>query len=248
MNTSNSVLITGAAGGIGSALVEAYAEAGWRVIATDRSEAPSCGAHAFIQADFEEIVSNDAALDTFVGAVKEALDGFPLKVLVNNAALQLLGSVPEISLSDWERTLRLNVTTPFRLAQAFLPELQSANGTVINVGSVHARATKREFVAYATSKAALHGLTQAMAVDLGGKLRVLCVAPAAVGTEMLHDGFAGRPEAFAELAAMPPAGRIAQPAEIARSIVSLSQEPFMFATGATIWLDGGILSRLCDPA
>ena len=197
---------------------------------------------------YPEIVSNDAALDTFVGAVKEALDGFPLKVLVNNAALQLLGSVPEISLSDWERTLRLNVTTPFRLAQAFLPELQSANGTVINVGSVHARATKREFVAYATSKAALHGLTQAMAVDLGGKLRVLCVAPAAVGTEMLHDGFAGRPEAFAELAAMHPAGRIAQPAEIARSIVSLSQEPFMFATGATIWLDGGILSRLCDPA
>tara|TARA_R100001129_G_scaffold11038_1_gene7267 strand:+ start:12219 stop:12965 length:747 start_codon:yes stop_codon:yes gene_type:complete len=248
MNTSRAVLITGAAGGIGSALVEAYAEAGWRVIATDRSEAPSSGSHAFIQADFEEIMPNEAALDSFVGAVKKALDGFPLQVLVNCAALQLLGSVPEISLSDWERTLRLNVTTPFRLAQAFLSELQSANGTVINVGSVHAQATKREFVSYATSKAALHGLTQAMAVDLGGNLRVLCVAPAAVETEMLRDGFAGRPDALAELAATHPIGRIAKPAEVARSIVSLSQEPFLFATGTTIWLDGGILSRLCDPA
>ena len=248
MNTSSAVLITGAAGGIGSALVEAYAEAGWRVIATDRNEVPSSGAHAFIHADFEEIALNDSALGVFAGSVRAALGDFPLQVLVNNAALQLLGSVPDISLSDWERTLRLNVTTPFRLAQAFLPELQSVKGTVINVGSVHAQATKREFVAYATSKAALHGLTQAMAVDLGGNPRVLCVAPAAVGTKMLHDGFAGRPEALAELAAAHPVGRIAKPAEIARSIVSLSQEPFMFATGTTVWLDGGVLSRLYDPA
>jgi len=248
MNTSSAVLITGAAGGIGSALVEAYAEAGWRVIATDRNEVPSAVAHAFIRADFEEIVRNEAALDAFTGAVKEALDGCPMKVLVNNAALQRLGNVRDISLSDWERTLCLNVTTPFRLSQAFLTELQSTNGTIINVGSVHAQATKREFVAYATSKAALHGLTQAMAVDLGGNPRVLCVAPAAVGTKMLHDGFANNPEALAELAAAHPVGRIAKPDEIARSIVSLSQEPFMFATGTTVWLDGGVLSRLYDPA
>ena len=248
MNTSSAVLITGGAGGIGSALVEAYAEAGWRVIATDRNEISSELVHAFIQADFEEIVANEAALDAFANEVRAALEGFDLKVLVNNAALQRLGSVPDISLSDWERTLRLNVTTPFRLAQAFLPELQNANGTIINVGSVHAQATKREFVAYATSKAALHGLTQAMAVDLRGNPRVLCVAPAAVGTKMLHDGFAGNPEALAELAAAHPVGRIAKPAEIARSIVSLSQEPFMFATGTTVWLDGGVLSRLYDPA
>lgn len=248
MSTSRAVLITGAAGGIGSALVDAYAEAGWRVIATDRRQVADSPAQVFVQADFEEIVPDDAALSDFVGTVKEALQGSALRVLVNNAALQLLGGVPNVSISDWERTLRLNVTAPFRLAQALLPELQRANGTIINVGSVHAQATKREFVAYATSKAALHGMTQAMAVDLGGNPRVLCVAPAAVGTQMLHDGFAGRPEALAELAAAHPVGRIAKPEEIARSIVILSQEPFMFATGTTVWLDGGVLSRLYDPA
>ncbi|MEM9084367.1 MAG: SDR family oxidoreductase [Pseudomonadota bacterium] len=248
MSTSSAVLITGAAGGIGSALVEAYAEAGWRVIATDRNKVAHSSAHAFVQADFEEIAPDDAALEGFVATIREALQGFPLRVLVNNAAIQILGNVPAVSLSDWERTLRLNVTTPFRLAQALLRDLQSAHGTVINVGSVHAQATKREFVAYATSKAALHGLTQAMAVDLGGNPRVLCVAPAAVGTKMLRDGFADKPEALADLAAAHPVGRIAKPAEIARSIVSLSQEPFMFATGTTVWLDGGVLSRLYDPA
>ncbi len=248
MASANAVLITGAAGGIGSALVEAYSEAGWRVIATDRNEVSSSSAHSFVQADFEHIVQDDAALGEFVGTVRDALQGVPLRVLVNNAALQLLGSVPNVSYSDWERTLRLNLTAPFRLAQAFLPQLQSASGTIINVGSVHAQATKREFVAYATSKAALHGLTQAMAVDLGSNPRVLCVAPAAVGTQMLHDGFKDNPDALAELAAAHPVGRIAKPAEIARSIVSLSQEPFMFATGTTVWLDGGVLSRLYDPA
>jgi NAD(P)-dependent dehydrogenase (short-subunit alcohol dehydrogenase family) len=65
---------------------------------------------------------------------------------------------------------------------------------------------------------------------------------------MLQDGFADRPEALAELAAAHPVGRIASPDEIAQSIVSLSQEPFLFATGTTVWLDGGVLSRLHDPA
>jgi len=247
MNTSRAVLVTGAAGGIGRALVEVYAEAGWRVIATDCRAAAASGAQTFISADLEAIVSDDAALESFGCAVREALEGSPLSVLVNNAALQILGSVPAVALADWDRTLRLNVTAPLRLAQAFLPELRSANGTIINVGSVHAQATKRGFIAYATSKAALHGLTRAMAVDLGGNPRVLCVAPAAVGTEMLRDGFADRPEALQDLAAAHPAGRIANPSEIAQSIMSLSQEPFLFATGTTVWLDGGILSRLHDP-
>ena len=65
---------------------------------------------------------------------------------------------------------------------------------------------------------------------------------------MLEAGFEGRPEARAALEAAHPVGRIAEPGEIARAIVSLSSEPFLFATGSTIWLDGGVLSRLYDPA
>lgn len=242
------VLITGAAGGIGAALVNAYAEEGWRVIATDKDSFDSPAAHSVIPADLEKIASDDDLLKSFAESVRATLDGSPLHALVNNAAAQILGSVEAITTEAWERTLSVNVSAPLRLVQALLPELQTASGVVVNVGSVHAQATKKGFVAYATSKAAIHGLTRAMAVDLGSNPRVICVAPAAVGTAMLHDGFSENTEAIAELASAHPVGRIADPSEIAKSIVRLSQEPFLFITGSTIWLDGGILSRLHDPA
>jgi NAD(P)-dependent dehydrogenase (short-subunit alcohol dehydrogenase family) len=248
MNTSRAVLVTGAAGGIGTALTEAYRAAGWRVIATDGPGTGAHAAHAFLPTDLEAVAADDAACDAFCSAVRSALEGATLCALVNNAALQILAGFPAISLVDWERTLRVNVTAPFRLAQALLAELRAANGVVINIGSVHAQATKPEFVAYATSKAAIHGLTRAMAVDLGENPRVLCVAPAAVGTPMLRAGFEGKPDDFAALAAVHPAGRIATPAEIAQAVVAFSQQPFLFATGTTMWLDGGILSRLHDPS
>ncbi|MCF8709624.1 SDR family NAD(P)-dependent oxidoreductase [Rhizorhapis sp. SPR117] len=248
MNTSHAVLVTGAGGGIGTALTEAYRAAGWRVIATDQPDAQVSAAHVFLPANLEAIAMDDGARDIFCDAIRKALGGATLCALVNNAALQILGSLHAISLTDWERTLRVNITAPFRLAQGLLAELRTANGVVINIGSVHAQATKREFISYATSKAAIHGLTRAMAVDLGETPRVLCVAPAAVDTPMLRAGFEGQPSALAALAAAHPAGRIATAAEIARAVVVLSQEPFLYATGSTIWLDGGILSRLYDPA
>jgi len=242
------VLVTGAAGGIGAALVEAYKSDGWRVIATDIKSPAHSSAHAFVPADLEAIAVDDEAREAFCNDVHAVLDGAPLHALVNNAALQILGSVDAFDLGDWQRTLHVNITAPFRLAQAFLPDLRAANGTIINFGSVHAQATKREFVAYAMSKSAIHGMTRAMAVDLGASPRVICVAPAAVTTPMLREGFEGSPQALDMLSAAHPAGRIATPAEIARAVVAVSQEPFHFATGTTFWLDGGILSRLHDPA
>lgn len=247
MSVSRAVLVTGAAGGIGASLVEAYSSDGWRVIATDRQSLHHSAAHAFILADLEAIATDEGVRETFYSDVGAALDGTPLCALVNNAAMQILAHVDDINLGDWERTLRVNITAPFRLAQAFLADLRAANGAIINIGSVHAQATKREFVAYATSKAALHGMTRAMAVDLGESPRVLCVAPAAVATPMLKEGFEGNPNAFEMLSAAHPAGRIATPSEIARAVVALSQEPFHFVTGTTFWFDGGVLSRLHDP-
>ncbi|MCB2014158.1 MAG: SDR family oxidoreductase [Sphingobium sp.] len=248
MNTLRSVLITGAAGGIGTALCDAYSAEGWRVLATDHhgSIMPR-SADAFIPADLEEIATDDDVRTAFRNDVSAASGDASLTALINNAASQILGNVSVITLADWERTLRVNVTAPFRLAQVFLDDLRIADGTIINIGSVHAQATKQEFVAYAMSKAAIHGMTRAMAVDLGGNPRVICVAPAAVSTPMLEEGFKENPQALDMLSAAHPIGRIATPVEIAQAIVAMSQHPFHFATGTTIWLDGGILSRLHDP-
>src|SRR5690606_38684558 len=133
------------------------------------------------------------------------------------------------------------------LTQAFLNPLRRNSGCIVNVGSVHAQATKPEFVTYATMTSALHSRTRALAVDLGPRVRAVCLAPAAIATPMLQEGFVGREVAFAELGACHPAGRVGSPEEVAQAVTFLLSDRAGFLTGATLYLDGGILCRLHDP-
>lgn len=245
---SASVLITGAAGGIGDALCEQFSEAGWNVIGTSR-KTPESVEHlgAFISADLAELATNSKALSDFRDDVIAAAHDAPLKAVINNAALQYLGKTEDISAEALQKSLNVNVVAPFLLTQAFLTELENNRGSVLNIGTVHAQATKPEFVAYATSKTAMHGLTRALAVDLGGRVRVNTLAPAATATPMLMAGFEGRDAAFKELSDMHPAKRIAQPSEIGEAALFLCSDNAGFITGATFYIDGGILARLHDP-
>jgi len=172
----------------------------------------------------------------------------PLACLVNNAAVQRLGRTADVTAEDWETSLGVNLVAPFLLAQTFLPELEAAQGSVINVASIHAQLTKPGFVVYATTKAALAGMTRALAVDLGPRVRVNAICPAAISTPMLEAGFAGRPEARRQLDEFHPAGRIGQPAEVARLAVFLARADAPFLTGSCLPLDGAISARLHDPA
>lgn len=238
-------LITGAAGGIGQALCREFKKNGYLVIATDRIEPSGLVCDRFVKADLQVLCREQGNLQQFVAEVEIPATG--LTVLVNNAAVQILNKTPEISRQNWYDTLEVNLLAPFWLTQAFLPALEKRGGSVINIGSVHAVATKPGFVCYATSKAALVGLTKALAVDLGGRVRVNAVNPAAVATPMLKEGFRGKEDRLAALAEMHPIGRIAEPEEVARAVVFLSSSEASFVTGATFNVDGGILSRLHDP-
>ena len=244
---TRAVFITGIAGGIGAALGAAYRKAGWRVIGSGRTAPDPDICDAFVEADLNALAEDAAVLSQVTADVRTALDGAALTALVNNAAAQILAPADQITAADWRRTMNVNLTAPFRLSQAFLPELEAASGTILNIGSVHAQATKPEFAAYATSKAALHGLTRALAVDLGKRVRVVCLAPAAISTPMLLAGFERREEAFKSLEACHPAERIGAPDEVAAAALFLTGPDAGFATGTTFWLDGGVLSRLHDP-
>lgn len=249
MSGARSVLVTGANGGIGAALVEAFAEAGWRVIATSHSaEKKGTRASAFVRADLAALASDDMVRAEFAKMVRTAAKGAPLACLVNNAALQALGALGDLKTADIRRSFDVNVIAPMLLAQTFLPELEKAKGSIVNIGTVHAQATKPEFAAYATSKTSMHGLTRALAVDLGPKgVRVNTLAPAATATPMLMAGFEGRPERFAELEGCHPLNRIATTQEMAKIAVFLASDAAAFITGATLYADGGVLSRLHDP-
>ncbi|OQW32153.1 MAG: hypothetical protein A4E20_03270 [Nitrospira sp. SG-bin2] len=238
-------LITGAAGGIGRVLCAEFRKAGYRVIATDVSGAPAAACDHFVEADLKEVCRDEACLKRFVRQLNLPASG--LTTLINNAAVQALNRTEKVSVQDWRDTLDVNLLAPFLLTQALLPDLEKAGGSVVNMGSVHATATKPGFVCYATSKAALVGLTRALAVDLGGRVRVNAINPAAVSTPMLRQGFEGKDAQFAVLGGMHPVGRIAEPEEIAQAVLFLASRNAAFVTGAAFDVDGGILSRLHDP-
>lgn len=241
-----SVLITGVSGGIGSALAKAFSRNGFFVIGTDIFP-PQQSDYTFIKADLNSIATCDKALDKLYNDVKFHLAEHYLNILVNNAAYQYVRKLDEIDASEWQKSLNVNLTAPFRLAQRFTSDLKMTKGCILNIGSVHAIATKRGFSAYATSKAALHGFTRSLALEFGPDIRSMCLAPAAVSTQMLKDGFADNPELLNELERVHPAQRIATPEEIAEVAVGLTSSIFSFSTGTTLFMDGGILSALKDP-
>lgn len=245
-------LITGAAGGIGQALCLAFRRAGYRVVGTDLkpdahdgNDGPDCD--AFVCADLLSLVQDDQIQYDVVQSLRAALGTTELTVLVNNAALQVVGRAADLTVRDWQRSLDTNVVAPFALIQGLLPELKRARGSVVNISSVHAQLTKPGFAAYATSKAALVGLTKSLAVDLEGSVRVNCISPAATETPMLVAGFNGREEALAQLAQCHPQGRIAAPDEVALVAVFLASDDASFVNGAVLDVNGGIGARLHDP-
>jgi NAD(P)-dependent dehydrogenase (short-subunit alcohol dehydrogenase family) len=241
----NVAVITGVAGGIGQALCHIFQDAGYRVIGLDLKETEN--GDRFIRADLQQICTDSTERAKVIDSIRNYLENGELRVLVNNAAVQILKPTEKLTVEDWHRTLNINLVAPFVLTQALLSELEQAKGSVVNIASIHATATKPDFVCYATSKAALVGLTKSMAIDLGSRVRVNAICPAAVATPMLMAGFEGKEELFKQLSAMHPLESIAQPEEVAQVALFLASPQASFITGASISVDGGISSRLHDP-
>lgn len=243
------VLITGAAGGIGQALVRAFAETGHVVIGSDVADPPDgLPCERFIACDLRRTVSDESYATQIFSSIRQALNGRPLAALINNAAVQILGRADALSREDWQVTLETNLVAPFLWAQAFLAELEAAHGMVLNMSSIHARLTKPNFVAYATSKAALSGMTRAMAVELGGRVRVNAIEPAAIATPMLRAGFAGNENGYQQLNELHPSGNVGSPDELANLARLLIVADNSFLNGAVLGLDGGIGACLVDPS
>jgi len=244
----SAIIITGALGGICRALCEEFHSHGFHVIAIDRNQG-LVPCHLFVCGDIRHAANNRQQSQVLLEPIRDELKNrdLPLKGIINNAAAQKLGNTTTLSYADWEETIQTNLLAPFFLVQFFLTELENAAGSVVNISSIHEKLTKPGFVAYATSKSALSGLTRAMAVDLGGRVRVNAICPAAISTPMLAAGFAECPEAFAALHGAHPSGRIGTPEEVAHLARYLIAEAPAFLNGSCLGLDGGIAGRLHDP-
>ncbi len=238
------VLITGVLGGIGSSLAKIFKENEYYVIGLDVREVYSEWCHKFIHFDLQQYCLDSLYRKQMNELFDEKISD--LDVLINNAAVQILGGIEEIKLDDWNHTMNVNLTGPFLLSQHFFRKLESTNGCIINISSIHYKLTKKRFVSYATSKSGLVGLTKALSVDFHGRVRVNSISPAAIDTDMLQDGFNNDLSKIKELCKLHPSQRIGRPEEVSKLALLLADNNLNFINGANISIDGGIQNVLKD--
>lgn len=242
------ILITGSNGGIGKDLCKTIVKNGYKVIATDVFDDESEREYSFIKADLLNIVEDEIQMNIFSAKVKEALDKDQLYGIINNAAFQINKDFKKLTLKDWKYSMDLNFFAPLVLSRLFLEELISSKGTIINISSIHSSLTKKGFSAYATSKAALSGLTKSMSVELGSKIRINAVEPAAIETEMLKQGFQDSINSINKLSNYHPTGFIGKPQDVSQAVLFLLDPLNKFLNGSIIQLSGGINNCLYDPS
>jgi NAD(P)-dependent dehydrogenase (short-subunit alcohol dehydrogenase family) len=246
--TSETVIITGACGGIGRELVNEYLSADYQVIAIDsKAKIKELGVADFLQFDLATLVSDDKARSTFKESILSITGKNQIKALINNAAIQTVKSFEEIKTEDWQETLEVNLLAPFFFAQLFLEELTASRGSILNISSIHASQTKKGFSVYATSKAALSSLTKLLAIEIGNRVRVNAIEPGAISTQMLESGFISEPKKRMLLDNLQPMGRIGEPSEVAKLALFLTSDDARFINGSAIAIDGGIRNQLHDP-
>ncbi len=185
-NEKRILLITGAAGGIGRATVDLFAQQGWKVIGVDRKpqtdEFPSNG--IYIQAD----ISQPEQLEEIYEQVSDFTDS--LDAVVNNAAVQICKPLIETTAEEWDRVMASNLRSVFLGSKLAYPLLKAkGGGAIVITSSVHAVATSANIAAYAASKGGLLALTRAMAIEFApDDIRVNAILPGAVDTPMLRAG------------------------------------------------------------
>ena len=247
---TKTVLITGAAGGIGRATVHLFAQNGWCVIGVDRlpfgDDFPEGG--LLIQADNADPLEIQRVY-TEMGAFTDRLEA-----LVNNAAWQVTKPLVDTSVEEWDKVMATNLRAAFLHAKMAFPFFKAAGGgAIVNVSSVHAVQTSANIAAYAASKGGLLALTRAMAIEFArDEIRVNAILPGAVDTPMLRAGL-GRGHVaggdiharLENLASKTVNGRVGKPEEIAHSIYFLADNTqSSFMTGQSMIVDGGATARL----
>jgi meso-butanediol dehydrogenase/(S,S)-butanediol dehydrogenase/diacetyl reductase len=244
-------LVTGGGRGIGRGIVDRFLEEGADVVVAQRRELDdTLASHprvAHVEVDLG--VSSSIA-----PAVEHAVERFGgIDVLVNNAGIMFERTVSEIRPDEWDLMMAVNLRAPFFLAQAVLPSMRErGGGSVINIGSIEGLGANPHHAAYCASKAGVHGMTRAMAVDLGShNIRCNAIAPGWIASELSETYLESRADPAAAREALNrlhPVGRVGRPADVGDLAVYLASDRSSFLTGEIVVLDGGRTAKLPLPS
>lgn len=246
MTLEGTVLVTGAARGIGAAIVRACSAAGASVGLFDIEDctpvAESLGGSAHVAT--VDLRDADATREAVTGCT-EALG--TIRGLVNNAAVLHEASLIATTQEQWDETIDVNLTAAWRLTAAVLPGmLDAGGGAIVNIASIEAHNVRADHGPYVAAKAGLVALTKATAIEYGRRgVRANSISPGSIATDMF-EGYVQRvpdPEALrSTLIGMNYRGRLGTPEEIAAAVVFLLSEESGFTNGTDLVIDGGRIS------
>ncbi|MDX8529163.1 glucose 1-dehydrogenase [Mesorhizobium sp. MSK_1335] len=242
-------IITGGGRGIGAGITRRFAEEGATVAIVQRNPPPDALLDervTYVKAD----LSNSANIASAVQSVVERFGG--LDVLVNNAGIMFEKTIDEMTESEWDQMMNINLKAPFLLTKQAVPHFRKrGSGTIINIGSIEGLASNPRHAAYCASKAGIHGFTAAIAVDHGHEgIRCNAIAPGWINSalsEIYIDGMTNSARVRKELLAMHPVGRLGEPRDVGNLAVWLACEESAFVTGQVYVVDGGRTKKLPLP-
>ena len=235
------VLITGGSRGIGRALVEAFSKSGYKVAFTyNNSEAEALKLQEeFSPLAFKADSRKEAEVLAAVKAAREALGS--IDILINNAGISSFSLFTDLTLEEWNDTFAVNVGGAFLYTRAVLPDMISKKwGRIINLSSIWGLVGSSCEVHYSASKAALIGMTRALARELGpSNITVNAIAPGLIDTDMNKSLSDEDKALFAEDT---PLGRAGRPEEIAKAALFLASDAADFITGDVLNVSGGYVT------
>jgi 3-oxoacyl-[acyl-carrier protein] reductase len=237
--TGMTALVTGASGGLGSAIARTLASQGARVALSGTRVAPLDALAAELPGSvvLPCDLADPQAVDALVPAAVAALGS--LDILVNNAGVTRDNLALRMKDEEWDTVLRVNLEAAFRLCRAALrPMMKARFGRIVSVTSVVGVTGNPGQANYAASKAGLIGLSKALAQEVASRgITVNCVAPGFIASPMTA---ALSPEQTAALTARIPAGRLGEGADVAAAIAYLASREAGYVTGATLHVNGGM--------
>jgi meso-butanediol dehydrogenase/(S,S)-butanediol dehydrogenase/diacetyl reductase len=250
MLNGKNVVVTGGGRGIGRGITEQLLEAGASVLIAQRqaldADLQNHPQVYFVEADLASMESPNLIAQF----AQEQLGG--IDVLVNNAGFMFEKSIDDMTEQDWDRMMAVNLRAPAFLCKALVPQMrQRGGGSIINIGSIEGIGANPEHAAYCASKAGIHGLTRALAIDLGRDgIRCNAIAPGWINSELSDAYLSSQADPCAArqaLLRLHPVARTGLPADVGGTVVFLASESSAFITGQVLVLDGGRTAKLPLP-